>query len=112
MTSSAAMPVVDSPMRRIVRLLGWLSLFATLALLSPGVVATARADELPAGPTCPVAREGDEHTVVGLEQMIEKLGAKAAESGDSSDGVVTLNTRGFNYTTRLSPPPADPPDRH
>jgi hypothetical protein len=94
-------------MRRIGRLLGWLSLFATLALLSPGVVATARADELASGPSCAVAREGDEHTVVGLEQMIEALRAES-ERGDAPDDVVTLNTRGWNYATPLAPPPEQP----
>jgi hypothetical protein len=105
------MPVVDSPMRRIGRLLGWLSLFATLALLSPGVVATARADESAAGPSCPAAAEGDEHTVVGLEQMIEVLRAQESERGDEQGDVVTLNTRGWNYATPLAPPPEQPDRR-
>ena len=112
MTSSVAMPVVDSPIRRIGRLLGWLSLFATLALLSPGVVATARADEpeSASGPSCPAAAEGDEHTVVELEQMVEALRAEASEHGDGKGDVVTLNTRGWNYATPLAPPP-ETPDR-
>ena len=92
-------------MRRIGRLLGWLALFATLALLSPGVVATARADESAAGPSCPAATEGDEHTVVGLEQMIEVLRTQESERGDGQGDVVTLNTRGWNYATPLAPPP-------
>lgn len=98
-------------MRRIGRLLGWLSLFATLALLSPGVVATARADELASGPSCPAAREGDEHTVAGLEQMIERLRAEASENGGEQGDVVTLNTRGWNYATPLAPPPPEQPER-
>ena len=105
------MPVVDSRIRRIGRLLGWLSLFATLALLSPGVVAKARADELPSGPSCPAAREGDEHTVTGLEQMVERLRAEASERGDAPGDVVTLNTRGFNYATPVAPPPPEQPER-
>ena len=36
-------------LRRIALLLGWLSVFATLALLSPGVVATASAEEVADG---------------------------------------------------------------
>ena len=112
MTSLAAMPaVVDSRLRRIGRLLGWLSLFATLALLSPGVVATARADEMASGPSCPAAREGDEHTVVELEQMIERLRAEASENGGEPGGVVSLNTRGWNYGTPLAPPSEQPERR-
>ena len=98
-------------MRRIGRLLGWLCLFATLALLSPGVVATARADELASGPSCPAAREADEHSVVGLEQMIERLRAEASENGGAPGEVVTLNTRGFNYATPAPPPPEQPERR-
>ena len=105
------MPVADSMVRRIGRLLGWLSLFATLALLSPGVVATARADEQASGPSCPAAREGDEHTVTGLEQMVERLRAESTEQGDATGDVVTLNTRGFNYTTPLAPPPPQQPEQ-
>ena len=111
MTSSATMPLVDSRIRRIGRLLGWLCLFATLALLSPGVVATARADELAAGPSCPEAREANEHSVVGLEQMIERLRAEASESGGAQGEVVTLNARGFNYAAPLAPPPPEQPER-
>jgi hypothetical protein len=111
MTSSLAMPVVDSRIRRIGRLLGWISLFATLALLSPGVVATARADDLAAGPSCPAASAGDEHNVVELEQMIERLRAETAERGDSQGDVVTLNTRGWNYATPVAPPPEQPERR-
>ena len=75
-------------------MLGWLSLFATLALLSPGVIATANADELVSGPSCPAAEEGDEHSVVGLEQMVERLRAEAAEH----DG---LRRRGDSEHARL-----------
>jgi hypothetical protein len=104
------MPVVDSRIRRIGRVLGWLSLFATLALLSPGVVATARAEEA-SGPSCPAAREADEHSVAGLEQMIERLRAEAPDTGAAQGNVVTLNTRGYNYATPLAPPPPEQPER-
>jgi hypothetical protein len=96
-------------MRRIGRMLGWLSLFGTLALLSPGVIATANAEELVSGPSCPAAEEGDEHTVAGLEQMVERLRAEGAEH-NGPGGVVTLNTRGFNYATP-APPPSEQPER-
>lgn len=109
MTSLAAMPVIDTRMRRIGRLLGWLSLFATLALLSPGVIATAHAEEL-SGPACPAAQEGDENTVVGIEQVMDQLRAEASERGDASGGVVTLNTRGFNYVNSAGPKPAEQPE--
>jgi hypothetical protein len=112
MTSSAAMPMADSTVRRIGRLLGWISIFATLALLGPGVIATARADEPAAGPSCPAARDANEHTVVGLEQMLQSLSAAAVEQGDANGDVVTLNTRGYNYTSTLATPPPEPPERH
>ena len=110
MTSLTAMPMMDSRLRRIGRLLGWISLFATLALLSPGVIATAHAEELPAGPSCPAAAEGNENTVTGLEHMVDRLRAEAAEHGDPSGSVVTLNTRGFNYPNIATPAPAEPPE--
>ena len=109
MTSLTAMPMMDSRLRQIGRLLGWISLFAMLALLSPGVIATANAEELPAGPSCPAAAEGNENTVTGLEQMVDRLRAEA-EHSDSSGSVVTLNTRGFNYSNTATPAPAGPPE--
>jgi hypothetical protein len=45
MAASPPTPSAESILRRIGVVLGWLSLFATLALLSPGIVATANADE-------------------------------------------------------------------
>jgi hypothetical protein len=98
-------PSIEPTLRRIATLLGWISLFATLALLSPGVVATANAEESEpaAGPSCPASREGDEHTVAGLEQMIEGLRGDAAARDDSASGVVSLNTRGYNYTNAAGP---------
>ena len=109
MTSLAAMPVLDTRMRRIGRLLGWLALFATLALLSPGVVATANAEEL-SGPSCPVAQQGDEDTVIGLEQMLDQLRAEAGQRGEGSGDVVTLNTRGYNYVNSAVPQPSEQPE--
>jgi len=99
-------------LRRIALLLGWLSVFATLALLSPGVVATANAEEVAtaAGPSCPIAREADEHTAAELSQMIERLRSEVAERPGDGGGVVSLNTRGYNYGTRVDPHPADDRD--
>jgi hypothetical protein len=85
-------------LRRLATLAGWLSLFATLALLSPGVVATARADQATgnAGPSCQADPSGEQMSMA-LAQMIERLRAQA-ETGDRSDGhAVVLNTRGYNY---------------
>jgi len=104
MTASAARPSRPSPdlmLRRVGALLGWISLFATLALLSPGVVATANAEERApaAGPACPAARDGDERSAADLSQMIERLRAEASERDSGADDVRPLNTRGFNYPT-------------
>ena len=106
MTTTSPMPSGAPVLRRIAVLLGWLSLLATLALLSPGIVATANADEpTAAGPSCPISREADEHTAADLSSMIERLRSQAAErEGDAGD-VVSLNTRGFNYGTTATPPP-------
>lgn len=90
--------------RRLAALLGWLSLFATLALLSPGVVATANAEEgapETAGPSCPASAQADEVTVEELSQMIERLRSEAAEGKADAGGVVSLNTRGYNYPTGM-----------
>jgi hypothetical protein len=102
-TSSSS---VDPMLRRIAALLGWISLFATLALLSPGVVAIANAaeSEPEAGPSCPASRLDDEHGVIGLERMVEGLRADAAARDDGSTGVVSLNTRGYNYTNASASP--------
>ena len=96
-THSNAAPVL----RRFAVLLGWLSLFLTLALLSPGVVATANAEEAAqqAGPSCPGTAEADERSVEQLDSMIERLRAGAAEAEDDGSGVVSLNTRGYHYPT-------------
>ena len=97
-------PTHSSPapaLRRFAVLLGWLSLFLTLALLSPGVVATANAEEAAqqAGPSCPDRAEADERTVEQLDSMVERLRAETAEAEDDGSGAVSLNTRGYNYPT-------------
>lgn len=109
MTAPSPMPSDAPVLRRIALLLGWLSVLATLALLSPGVVATASAEEPErraddqAGPSCPIAREANERTTVELSQMIERLRSEVAErKGDAGD-VVSLNTRGYNYGTSGTP---------
>jgi hypothetical protein len=124
-------------LRRIALLLGWLSVFATLALLSPGIVATASAEEKAAnraqraqvsrsepqaseghevgerrpadqaGPSCPVSREANEHTAAELSEIIERLRSEVAERQGDGGGVVSLNTRGYNYGTRVNPLQAD-----
>ena len=107
--TSAAEPLV----RRIATLLGWISLFATLALLSPGVVATANAAEsTTAGASCQAAVEDDERSALELEQMIERLRDEAA-GREAADGVVSLNTRGYNYPRSSAPAPDEraPSDR-
>ena len=111
--SSPATPSAEPLVRRIATLLGWISLFATLALLSPGVVATASADEVAAaGPACQISEENDERSALELEQMIERLRDNVADR-QPVNGVVTLNTRGYNYARSTEPPPAEhaPGDR-
>jgi hypothetical protein len=100
---------------------GWLAVFATLALLSPGV--RVRADEagpvseVPQGPTC------SDHTprpdpIASLEQAIElarqQAMRRASQPGASSDDeVVMLNNRGFNYGSNGLPEGAPAPsDAH
>jgi hypothetical protein len=105
MTSSSPISSSNPLLRRIVLILGWLSLVATLALLSPGVVLTANAEEAEpaaaiAGPSCPIASAADERTSVELAHMIERLRTEVAEKR-SDGGVVSLNTTGFNYPTGL-----------
>jgi hypothetical protein len=58
MTSPSASAVPGSVVRRLAAVLGWLSLFAALALLSPGVLATANAEEAAfAVPSCQAAAD-------------------------------------------------------
>jgi len=99
-------------LRRFATLAGWLSLFATLALLSPGVV--ARADQATGnagpGPSCQADQSGEQMSMA-LAQMIERLRAQA-ETVDGSDGhVVVLNTRGYNYGPAAPEPAALDSDR-
>ncbi len=84
-------------LRRAGAWLGWLSLFATLALLSPGVRAIARADALAGepGPSCQ-ANSGD-RTAAELARVIERLRAQAELQGADQGGVVVLNNRGYHY---------------
>ncbi len=111
MTAPSPMLSGAPVLRRIAVLLGWLSVFATLALLSPGVVATANAEEVAtAGPSCSIAREADEHTAAELSQMIERLRSEIAERQGDGGGVVSLNTRGYNYGTRVDPLQSDDRD--
>jgi len=100
-------------LRRIVLVLGWLSLIATLALLSPGVVATAHAGDpvQSAGPSCPIRERSDEQQVIQLERMLEQLRAQVAERQDGRGGVVSLNTRGYNYGIPAVPQEREHPTR-
>jgi hypothetical protein len=105
MAASSPNPSSAAVLRRIALILGWLSLVATLALLSPGVVMTANAEEAEpaaaaAGPSCPIASAVDEQTSVELAQTIEHLRSEVAER-PSDGGVVSLNTHGYNYPTGL-----------
>ncbi len=108
MTSPSSTSSADL-LRRVGILLGWISLFATIALMSPGIVATANAEEAAsaAGPACQVSADADDQTAHELSQMIERLRAATAEQPDSASDVVSLNTRGWNYTTTLAAPPAE-----
>ena len=113
MTSPFPLPSSGPLLRRIAMVLGWLSLFATLALLSPGIVATARADEPAAGPSCPIATERAENAAVQLSQTVEQLRADLAERDGGEGDVVVLNTRGYNYgapaDSRLAKPAPEHP---
>jgi len=112
MTSTS--PPVDPGLllRRLATLVGWLCLFATLALLSPGVVATARADQAAgnAGPSCQADPGGEEMAMV-LAQMIDRLRAQAETQDGTPGGVMGLNTRGYNYGTPAPAPAALNSDR-
>ena len=115
-TSAPADPglLLRSPLlRRLVTLVGWLCVFATLALLSPGVVATARADQAAgdAGPSCQAAGPSDEQMSIALAQMIERLRARADTQGGSASDVMGLNTRGYNYGEPVPAPAAFDRDR-
>ncbi len=105
MTSRIATTNVNLPLRRIATALGWLCVFTTLALLSPGVVLTAQGEESPeAGPSCS-PQQGPEQPVLELGQMIEQLRARAAQlPGNGDDDIVVLNNRGYFYGPDAPPP--------
>jgi len=86
--------------RRVFDVIGWLSLFATLALCAPGVVVTASAESAApetAGPSCGVAERSGEAAIVNLHRMMERLKADAAQNQDPSNEVVALDNNGFSY---------------
>lgn len=98
---------------------GWLAVFATLLLLSPGV--RVRADEagpvseVPQGPTCSDAQKSRPDPIASLDQTIELARQQAmlqqAQSQDGDDDrPVMLNNRGFNYGSSAGAkvPPAAP----
>jgi hypothetical protein len=98
MTATSISPIEDSLLRRrLVALIGWLSVFLTLALLGPGVIA-ARADDVPAGPSC---QDGGgpsaEQQLVELEQVVAAMRAQAEARGEDPSDIVVLNNRGYNY---------------
>lgn len=105
---------VASPTHRILEILGWLALFTCLALLSPGVTLTAKAEGLTAsaeaGPSCGVSQDQADRTASFLEQQMEMLQAQAAAQASSSQqgDFIVLNNSGFNYrpTPRSEPDPA------
>ncbi len=110
MTRSDA-PERLGPLDWTIQILGWLALLASVALLSPGVVATANAEPLAAGieagPSCPAGASPDQ-VAAQLEQVVQRLrreaesaAAVAGEPGD--DAVIVLNSRGYNYPSGLSP---------
>ncbi len=78
---------------------GWLAVLAMLALSSPGVVTTVRAEspaaqaqpvsEVPAGASCNL----DAAPPLQLEQVVEAARQRAA----ANPNVVVLNNRGYRY---------------
>jgi len=88
---------------------GWLAVFATLALLSPGV-RVVRADEAgpvseaPQGPTCSDTSDRPD-PIASLEHAIELARQQALLHGAQADEgeVVMLNNRGFNYPSSALP---------
>lgn len=104
------MPAENTLARRVLDVVGWISLLVTLALCAPGVVATANAEAAvpeTAGPGCSAAEASSEATIVNLHQMMERLRLDAARNADPSDEVVVLNNRGFSYpVVPVEEPPA------
>jgi hypothetical protein len=80
---------VEPLLRRIVTLLGWISLFATLALLSPGCGLHRERRRVGARGRTGVPRRarGRRARVAELEQMLEALRGEAAVRDDRSSGV-------------------------
>jgi hypothetical protein len=107
----AASPIL----RRVAAIVGWLCVLATLALLSPGVVATARADQAQAppesGPVCRAPEQAAEESVISLGNAIERLRARELERGGDPDEYVVLNGRGYNYGPQPNPLQPDPAQR-
>jgi hypothetical protein len=116
MTATSSPLLASSPIvRRIAAIVGWLCVIATLALLSPGVVATARADQAQsapaAGPVCKAPEQAAEEAALSLGNTIEQLRAQElARGGDPGDFVV-LNGRGYNYAPQPNPLQPEPAQR-
>ena len=58
-----------------------------------------------AGPSCPISHDADERTAADLSQMIERLRSEVADHKGDGEGVVSLDTRGYNYPTGISREP-------
>ena len=103
MTATSSPLLAASPIvRRMAAIVGWLCVIATLALLSPGVVATARADEAQsppaAGPVCKAPEQAAEESVLSLGSTIEQMRAQRARARAADPNEVrVLNGRGYNY---------------
>jgi hypothetical protein len=111
MIALSPMPSGAPVLRRIALLLGWLSMLATLALPSPGVVATASADELAASQRSEPGRRKEDQTTRSPGPL--SVSPRPTSSGESSPDdrglrsmspkrrrdVVSLNTSGYNYPT-------------
>jgi len=114
MTSRIAATPVSLPLRRIAIALGWLCVFTTLALLSPGVVLTAHGEEsLEAGPSCS-SGEAPEASLMQLEQALDDVRARAAQlPAEGDDEIVVLNNSGYFYGPKpgLPAPDREPPSR-
>ncbi len=110
-TSSAL--VSTSPiLRRLVAIVGWLCVIATLALLSPGVVATALADEEQSppesGPTCRAPEDAAEQSIISMDSAIERIRTRGlTQTSDSRDEYIVLNGRGYNYGPQPLEPDSD-----
>ena len=112
MTATSSPLIALSPVvRRLAAIVGWLCVIATLALLSPGVVATARADEAQSppesGPVCRAPEQAAEESMLTISDSIERLRARQmARGSDPRDEYVVLNNRGYNYGPQpLQPEP-------